>query len=291
MALITPVTDVRCALGEGPLWDAPRSRLFWVDSFKGRLFSRSESGTERMWQLPSMLGSLCVIDTSRVILALQTGLHEFNLTTEALTLIHDPEPDEPRTRLNDGKTDRQGQFLFASMGIRDRTQGLGGLYRLKHDFTVEQLLSDVIVGNGPCFSPMGDALYFSDGRGVMNRYKYDPDGPLSQPQSFFDARALGLACDGATVDAQGNIWTALIGSGSIGCIEPSGELKLTVKMPIPLPSSVMFGGPDLASLFVTSISDSGNRRDNHFQSGLVFEVQGLESTGLEESAFCVQSSL
>jgi sugar lactone lactonase YvrE len=238
-----------------------------------------------MWQLPSMLGSLCVIDASRVILALQNGLHEFDLTTEALTLIHDPEPNEPKTRLNDGKTDRQGQFLFASMGVKDRTRGWGGLYRLKHDFTVEQLLSDVIVGNGPCFSPMGDTLYFSNGRGVMNRYDYDPTGPLSQPQSFFDARALGLACDGATVDAQGNIWTALIGSGSIGCIEPTGKLKRTIDLPIPLPSSVMFGGQALSSLFVTSIRDSGNRRDDHPQSGLVFNVEGLGYEGIEETPF------
>ncbi len=289
MALITPLTDVRCALGEGPLWDAPRSRLFWVDSLKGRLSCRSASGIERSWQLPCMLGSLCVIDASRVILALQTGLHEFDLITEALTLIHDPEPSQPKTRLNDGKTDRCGQFLFASMGIKDRSQGWGGLYRLKHDYTVEPLLNDVIVGNGPCFSPTGNYLYFSDGRGVMNRYPYDPDGPLAPPEPFFDAKAQGLACDGATVDEQGNVWTALIGSGRIGCIDPDGKLKLTVEMPIPLPSSVMFGGQDLATLFVTSISDSGNRSDNHPQSGLIFKVEQLSAAGLIETPFGIKT--
>jgi sugar lactone lactonase YvrE len=124
---------------------------------------------------------------------------------------------------------------------------------------------------------------------VINRYDYDPDGPLSRPQSFFDARALGLACDGATVDALGNIWTALIGSGAIGCIEPSGELKQTVKMPIPLPSSVMFGGPDFEDLFVTSISDSGNRRDNQPQSGLTFKVENLCARGVIEAPFGTQT--
>jgi len=39
----------------------------------------------------------------------------------------------PTTRLNDGKTDRAGQFLFASMGVTDRTQGWGGLYRLRRE--------------------------------------------------------------------------------------------------------------------------------------------------------------
>ena len=62
-------------------------------------------------------------------------------------------------------------------------------------------------------------------------------------------------------------------------------------MPRPLPSSVMFGGPDLASLFVTSISDSGNRRNNHPQSGLIFEVKGGEYEGIKETPFRLSSWL
>jgi len=38
-------------------------------------------------------------------------------------------------------------------------------------------------------------------------------------------------------------------------------------------------------LFVTSISNSGNRQDADPKSGLVFEVSGLASTGLPEAAF------
>jgi len=232
-----------------------------------------------------MVGSLAVINLDGILVALQSGLHRFNLSTHTLQLIHDPEPDLPTTRLNDGKTDRAGQFLFASMGVTDRTQGWGGLYRLRRDGVVERLLDNVIVGNGPCFSPNGDILYFSDGRGVILQFDYDPDRGLSAPRPFFDAKTAGTACDGATVDADGNLWVALIGSGKIGCISPMSGLKLTIDLPIPLVSSVMFGGPNLDVLFATSISNSGNRQDAHPQSGLVFEISGLTSTGLAETAF------
>ena len=285
MIKIRPITTIPCALGEGPLWDAEHQRLFWVDSYLGQVFCRNLDGAIETWQMPCMIGSLAVINTDEILVALQTGLHRFNLRTQTLQFIHDPEPDLPTTRLNDGKTDRTGQFLFASMGISDRTHGWGALYRLRRDGVVERLLDNVIVGNGPCFSPKGDSLYFSDGRGVILQFDYDPNQGLSAPRPFFDAKAMGTACDGATVDSAGNLWTALIGAGKIGCIRPTGELKLTVDLPIPLVSSVMFGGSDLDVLFVTSISNSGNRQDADPKSGLVFEVSGLASTGLPEAAF------
>jgi len=279
------ITTEPCALGEGPLWDAEHQRLFWVDSYLGKIFCREATDAIEVWQLPCMIGSLAVVDEHQILVALQTGLHRFNLRTQALQLIHDPEPGLAETRLNDGKTDRVGQFLFASMAISDRSKGWGALYRLRHNGDVERLLKDVIVGNGPCFSPNGDTLYFSDGRGVMQQFDYHPERPLSKPRPFFNAKAMGTACDGATVDAAGNIWTALIGSGKIGCISPEGELKLTVDLPIPLPSSVIFGGAHLDALYVTSISNSGNRKDTHPKSGLVFEVTGLGYEGLPEAPF------
>ena len=66
-----------------------------------------------------------------------------------------------------------------------------------HDGVVERLLDNVIVGNGPCFSPSGDTLYFSDGRGVILQFDYDPSQGLSAPRPFFDAKSRGTACDGA----------------------------------------------------------------------------------------------
>ena len=285
MITVSAITERPCALGEGPLWDTEHQRLFWVDSVKGQIFCLSDDNLIKQWQLSAMVGSLAVIDKHQILVALQTGLHRFNLESETLDLIHDPESHLPQTRMNDGKTDRVGQFLFASMGIKDRTQGWGSLYRLNHAGDVEILLDDVVVGNGPCFSPSGDWFYFSDGRGTIQKYPYHPEKPLGPATVFFDARAKGLACDGATVDASGNIWTALIGSSKIGCIDKNGILKLTVEVPIPLPSSVMFGGPDLRQLFVTSISDSGNRQDNSPGAGLLYRVVGLKAQGLSETPF------
>ena len=99
-----------CQLGEGPLWDQDAARLFWLDSYHPRLFCLDGEGSIQQHELPSMVGSLAVIDDTRVLLALQTGLHEYHLATRELTLIHDPEPNRPETRMNDGKVDRAGKI-------------------------------------------------------------------------------------------------------------------------------------------------------------------------------------
>lgn len=229
-----------------------------------------------------MAGSLAVVTDHLVLLALQTGIHAFDLRTSTLMALVDPEPDRPDTRLNDGKVDRNGQFVFGSMGIKERTRGLGSLYRFNSRGKLEQLEDDIIVSNGPAFSPDGRTFYFTDGRRRILAYDYDPSGALSNKRVFFDTGALNTTSDGCTVDADGNVWAALIGSGEILCVDPDGRLKLTLKMPISLPSSVNFGGDRLAVLFVTSIRDSGNRTNGHPLSGHVFALEGLDAIGLAE---------
>jgi len=283
------VSQTPCQLGEGPLWDPPTSRLLWLDSYQPRLFLREPSGLIECFALPAMAGSLAVVTDSVVLVALQSGIHAFDLRTSTLTYLVDPEPDRPDTRLNDGKVDRNGQFVFGSMGIKERTRGLGSLYRFNGEGKLEQLEEDIIVSNGPAFSPDGRTFYFTDGRRRILAYDYDPDGALSNKRVFFDTGALNTASDGCTVDAEGNVWAALIGSGEILCVDPDGRLKLRLKMPISLPSSVNFGGDRLAALFVTSIRNSGNRTNGHPLSGHVFALEGLDAIGLAEPRYVTRA--
>ena len=285
------ISKAPCQLGEGPVWDHDSGRLFWLDSYDPHLFCLDSEGLIRQHELPAMVGSLAVIDDSKVLLALQTGLHEYHLETRELRLIHDPEPNQPETRMNDGKVDRAGNFVFGSMGVTERTVGLGSLYRYRLSGEFETLRDDIIVSNGPAFSPSGDTFYFTDGRRRILAYDYDPNGPLTNERIFFDTNKIGSASDGCTVDAAGNLWTALIGTGEIACIDPKGMLQVRLEMPIPLPSSVNFGGPALSTLYVTSISNSGNRTDNHPLSGHLFALHDAGETGLEEPRFGMLSSL
>ena len=115
MISIERVTHVTNDLGEGPVWDAEKSALWWVDSYAGKIFRledpmKDDGQKPEVWSMPSMIGSLALIDDDRVIVALQTGIYFFNTKTGQLDLVSDPEGDLPETRFNDGKTDRAGEL-------------------------------------------------------------------------------------------------------------------------------------------------------------------------------------
>ena len=130
MLKIERVGDIKNALGEGPLWDAESSRLYWVDSLKARIYWLSADGQIEYRELPAMIGSLAIVDNNTAIVALQTGLHFFDFASSDLTAIVDPESGSSETRFNDGKTDRAGNFVVGSMGIKIRNRALGCLYRI-----------------------------------------------------------------------------------------------------------------------------------------------------------------
>lgn len=294
MISIERVSTIKNCLGEGPVWDAATESLFWVDSFAREIFrltTQNSTGSLNIesWSAPCMIGCLAVVDNHRLIVALQSGFHFFDLDTGELALINDPEAGMPETRFNDGKTDRAGNFLAGSMGIKIRDRALAALYRVNADLEIESLEDDVVVANGPCFSPDGSTLYFNDGRRRILAYDYDPEGPLKNKRVIFKGEEFNTGSDGATVDSDGNLWVGLTGSSEIGMLSPEGDLLERITMPINLPSSVMFGGVGLDELFVTSISNSGNRISSEDGAGGLYRVTGLGVRGIAESRFQLRS--
>jgi sugar lactone lactonase YvrE len=271
------------------LWDVAEQALYWVDS-TGCVLHRLDWASQKRhdWDLPGMIGSLALREGGGALLALQQGFYFFDFESGAATAVADPEAGDERTRFNDGKVDRQGRFLAGTMGITIRDPGIGSLYRLDTDGAVSAPLeSNIGVSNGPCFSPDGETFYFSDSM-ARSIYAYDYDTETGTPTNrrvLVDVAALESAPDGCTVDAEGNLWSALVRSGQIGQFTPEGELRQRIDMPCKIPSSAMFGGPDLDILFVTSISNAGNNVAEGEQEGGIFAIHGLDAKGIAEPRF------
>ena len=58
--------------------------------------------------------------------------------------------------------------------------------------------------------------------------------------------------DGLTVDAEGCVWSAQWGGWRLTRYDPDGKIERVVKLPVPNPTSCVFGGPDLKDLYVTT---------------------------------------
>lgn len=285
------VADLKTTLGEGPLWDVEQQRLYWLDSFDGRILRCTADGRElRAWDVGQKIGSMALRrEGDRALVALQGGIHDLDLASGELTLIHAPEPDLPHNRLNDGKVDRQGRFVFGSMDTLEESAS-GRLYRLDPDLSLHVLDEGIICSNGPCWSPDGSTLYFTDTwTGEQWTYAYDTaTGTVGErrTRNRIDT-AGGGAADGATVDAEGYLWQALVYAGQLVRYTPDGQVDRIIEMPVKKVTSVMFGGPELDVLYVTSMARPPLPRfpgDGQLR-GALFAVHDLGVRGIAERRF------
>lgn len=288
---IEVLIDVKTTLGEGPLWDAEQERLYFIDSFDGRVFRTTADGREvRAWDVPAKIGSMALRkDGAGAIVSLQTGFHALDFRSGDCDLIVDPESDKPTTRINDGKVDRRGRFFAGSMDTMEEGPH-GALYRLDPDFTLTTVDRGIICSNGPCFSPDDRTFYFADTwTGEIWAYDYDIDtGTASNRRTFTKVdTSKGGAADGSTVDAEGFLWNALVYDGRLVRYAPDGSVDRIIDMPVKKITSVMFGGPNLDVLYVTSMAKPPLPRfpGDGALRGSLFAIYDLGITGVPEPRF------
>lgn len=287
---IKVLVDCKTILGEGPLWDVDSQRLYWIDSFGMKVYRSTASGTEvKTWDVPSKIGSMALRrDGQGAVVSLQNGFHLLDFRTGESTLVNDPEAHLPGTRLNDGKVDQRGRFIVGSMDMQEEGPS-GALYRLDPDFSVHRLESNIVCSNGPCWSPDGRTFYFADTwSNEISGYDYDMEtGTPSNKRCFASYAGMEGAPDGATVDAEGCVWSAAVYAGELRRFAPDGSLDRIIKMPVLKATSMSFGGPGLDVLFVTSMAKPPLPRfpEDGPLGGSLFAIEGLGIRGLPEPRF------
>jgi len=286
---IRRIGDTRDQLGESPVWDDRTQRLYWIDSLAGTIHRLdSATGELRDFHAPAPVGSMVLRRDGGAMLALHHGFSRYDFERgEVTSSVAEIDCKHSMVRLNDGKADPQGRFVAGTMhhGRAHDEPALGGLYRLDAG-TLELLDTDIGVTNGPCFSPDGLTFYLADSaRRSIWAYDYRHDGAPDNKRLFADTRALNSAPDGATVDAEGYLWSVLVQAGGVARFAPDGRLDRTVELPVKHPTSVAFGGPDLDILYVTSISKSTNLTASEPDAGGLFGVEGLGIRGLPARLF------
>ncbi len=282
------VSDHRDELGECPIWDGRSGSLFWVDARRHLVRCLNPAGGRyREWTLPAEVGSIALCDSGRLLVALQAEICYLDLDDGGLTPLAAIAHPAARMRLNDGRTDRAGRFCVGSL-VMGRHEPLGRLYQVDASGAVAQLDQGICTANTTCFSPDGRWLYFADSAArQIWRYRYDPATGMAGPREIFVDRArLDGAPDGAAVDAEGRLWVALVLTGELACITPDGRLERRIALPVPYPTCPCFGGDGLDTIYVTSISNSGNLlRSDHPDSGALLAIRGTGAVGLPEVRF------
>jgi L-arabinonolactonase len=287
---IEVLVDVKTILGEGPLWDVEEQRLYWIDSFGMNVFRATPDGREiRAWDVPQKIGSMALRKSGGAVVSLARGFHFLDFRTGDVELIVDPEPGRTNNRLNDGKVDRRGRFIAGSMDTMEEGPS-GALYRLDPDLSLHKLDDKIIVSNGPCWSPDSKTFYFADTwSGEIWKYDYNlATGSVANRRTFAKVdRSRGGAADGSTVDAEGCLWNALVYDGRLVRYRPDGSVDRIIEMPVKKVTSVMFGGPALDILYVTSMAKPPLPRfpGDGVQRGSLFAIYDLGIRGVPEPRF------
>lgn len=287
---IEQLVDCNTTLGEGPLWDVEQQRIYWIDSFGNKVFRATAEGTEvETWDVPDKIGSMALRkDGKGAVIALRTGIHLLDFASGEIESVVDPEADLESTRLNDGKVDKQGRFVVGSMDMKEEAPS-GSLYRLDTDFGCHRLLGEIMVSNGPCWSPDGNTFYFTDTWSEdIWAFDYDQDaGTLSNKRTLCSTRGQDGVPDGSTVDAEGYVWNAQVYGGYVVRYAPDGSVDRRIEMPVKKVTSVMFGGPDLDLLYVTSMAKPPlpHLPEDGPLGGSLFVIRDLGVRGIPEPRF------
>ncbi|MGB6691987.1 MAG: SMP-30/gluconolactonase/LRE family protein [Terracidiphilus sp.] len=264
--------ELRDTLGEGPVWSPSRNAVLWVDIFGQQVHELAlEKGSITNWPVAERIGWLIERDGREDFVAgLKSGFAHLQIEPFSIRRIGNPEPDRPQNRLNDAKTDAAGRIWAGSKDDDDQIAS-GALYRLDPDFTWSRHDDGYMVTNGPAFSPDGKTMYHNDsGRRTVYAFDIDERSELSRRRVFATFEEEWGYPDGMATDAEGGIWVAHWGGGRISRFRPDGTLDRSVALPASNITSVVFAGPHLERMFVTS---AAHGCESEPLAGALFEVE------------------
>ncbi|WFC63472.1 SMP-30/gluconolactonase/LRE family protein [Pseudomonas sp. REST10] len=283
------IVDARNATGESPVWNAAEQALYWVDIPAGRLHRWSVAdGQTQSWQADEMLACLAMHPSGGWLAGMQSGLFHLRpqddggIRSECLARVEHP---RPQMRFNDGRCDRQGRFWAGTM-LLDMAAGarVGALYR--YDGQLQERLDDLIVPNGLAFSPDGRIMYLSDSHPTVQAvwaFDYDTDsGTPHNRRLFIDMTRHPGRPDGAAVDVDGCYWICGNDAGLVHRFTPDSRLDRSLAVPVQKPAMCAFGGPQLDTLFVTSIRPAGDVSEQPLAGGVFALSPGVR--GMAEPA-------
>ncbi len=248
------VADVHAILGEGPVWVARETALYWLDIKGLKIFRLDARGEITEWPTPLRVGSLAPRRSGGFLGGTEDGIAAIDPDAGRFDIIFDPEQDLPGNRFNDGKLDRQGRFWAGTMDDSEREDS-GTLYRIDGDLKCRSVDGGYRVTNGPAFSPDGKLMYHNDSaRQLTYVFQVSSDGEPHDRKVLLRFKEGEGFPDGMTVDSEGCLWIALWDGWCIRRYSPAGEWLETTKMPVARPTSCTFGGLDLDQLYITSAS-------------------------------------
>ena len=288
MSDVVVAANTEDVLGEVPVWDADAGCLWWTDVFRPAIHRFDGlSGKVESWTPPDKVQSYALREKGGLVIAGRKGFALYDPESDAYKPLYDPRGEDDGTMLNDGRADRQGRFWAGTMD-KMLKQPSGHLYRLDADGTSHAEADGITLSNGIAFSPDGGTLYCADSM-PKKIFAFDLDaetGALANKRVFANTATLSGIPDGATVDAEGHLWSARFDGSRVLRHAPDGSVVQEIELPVSRVTSCALGGPDLKTLYITSafFRLTDEQRAEQPLAGALFAVE-VDVPGVVESRY------
>ena len=274
------IVDCKNEHGEGIFWNPSDGRIWWTD-IQGRALWSFDPVTTQSASIPMedrvccfaprAAGGLIVAYSDRVVL--------FDPETKQETLVTLFEPENPETRLNDGRTDRQGRLVVGGMNeVSGKPDS--SVISIDGNLKVQTLIDQISCANSICFSPAGNTMFFADtpDREIL-AFDYEKGrGTLTNKRLHASFKQEPGLPDGSCVDAEGGVWNAEWEGHRVVRVAPNGTIDRVIDVPVWKPTCCAFGGPNLDTLFITSsrlMSDEATLKKEPSAGGLFAVKPGI----------------
>ncbi|CAH0390011.1 unnamed protein product [Bemisia tabaci] len=294
---VTPIGP-QLSLGEGPHWDEKTKTLYYVDIVESAIHryvphKNEHSHCKLKGKTVSFVVPVEGKEDSEFVVGLERDVVHvvWDLKSNkptATKVLCSAEEDRGRNRLNDGKVDPTGRLWAGTMlhlGEVDNYPFSSHLYSFDKGSKPKRHLSEIAISNGLAWSPDHTKFYYIDSfKFKVQAYDYDKSsGTISNERTVFDFKANNVEGfpDGMTIDSEGKLWVAVYSGAKVIRVDPdTGKLLYTLPIPSWEVTSVVFGGPNLDELYVTSANQfKNNPKDKYPQPGQTFKVTNLGVKG------------
>jgi sugar lactone lactonase YvrE len=256
--MLKELIKLQCIVGESPIWSNRDQSLYWIDIGKQTVYRYSQKSNEGAGKcdfvkLPFVFSAIFEGKEHTLYLVTEHGLALFDFDTGRHHSVFNSQEFDQEHRFNDAKVDTSGRLWVGSMN-KQLTTASGKLYCLDQFHQLTQKDENYTVSNGIAWSPDHQFLYVVETVSrTLFQYTFSAsNGEVSGKKILITFSEKEGKPDGITVDKSGDIWVAMWDGWAIRRLSATGETVETIELPVPRPTSVIFGGSQLETLFITT---------------------------------------
>jgi gluconolactonase len=258
---------------EGPVWDPARGLIF-SDVLNGGVYCLDRSGrVGAVVEHRRGIGGIALYEDRGLIVSGRNVAYKGPAAHETAVVL-DRDEQLGIVGFNDLTTDRRGRIYVGSLcsspfdPAQQQSPRPGWLHVIDIDGSSRRIADGIQLSNGLGFSPDGGRLYHSDSRAnIVGVYDVRPDGSVGPRRTL--ARVDEGIPDGLAVSEDGAVWVAAARGSAVIVFEPDGHERERIRCPLPMVTSVCFGGDDLRDLYIVTGTEGADRDD----AGSIFTLR------------------